>query len=93
MAGDGPVVVHDRDEVEVALGHREADVAQRGVVVAPRRMVGRMTSRARRHDVRQELAGSGAPLRSSAQRVWAFSSPRRTGTYASPGSSRWRSSA
>jgi hypothetical protein len=38
-------------------------------------------------------SGSGAPLRSSTQRVWAFTSPSRTGTYRLAGSIRAFSSA
>jgi hypothetical protein len=38
-------------------------------------------------------SGDAAPLRSSSQRVWAFRSPKRTGTYSLFGSSRRFSSA
>ena len=52
----------------------------------------RITSRTRRK-MWGRNSGSGAPLRSSSQRVCAFTSPSRTGRYSLAGSRRWRSSA
>ena len=82
-AGQPPAVVDDRHEVDLVAGHDQADLAHRVALARRAGSALRMTSRTRSSTCGSS-SGSGAPLRSSTQRVCAFSSPSRTGTYSLP---------